>query len=1057
MPFPKMSCTRWCGLILLCLITSLPVHGQVSGATVSGTVSDPSGAAIPKAQVVITNRATGVSRSAETNAVGFYAVPNLLPGGYEIAVSAAGFDTQTVRLDLTVGAQQALRHVMRIGAASQKVEVSASPSGVELASSALGSLVNDKTVRELPLNGRSWTDLATLQPGVAAIEAQPSYTTGPARGNRGFGAQMSISGARPQQNNYRLDGISINDYANGGPGSVIGGNLGVDAIQEFSVLTSNYSAEYGKTSGGVVNAMTRSGTNQIHGDVYEFIRNSALDARNFFDPKAPPPFRRNQFGAAGSGPIIKDRTFVFGDYEGIRQSLGITNVVTVPSPNARQGVLSTGRVTVDPAAAKYMGFYPLPNGPLLGKGDTGVFSFASQQVTNEDFVTTRVDHRFSEKDSLFGTYVYDRALFSTPDNLNTELLGNATRRQMAILEETHIFSPAVVNSLRFGINRNVAVNNQSVQAILPLAADKSLGAVPGRDAAQLTVPGLSSFSGGLDGSAAYFFHFTTIQAYDDTFYTRGLHSLKFGFAFERERNNILAVTNPNGVFNFGSLSDFLTNRPQQFQLGFANSLTPRGLRQTILGGYIQDDWRWHRNLTINLGLRYEMATVPTEVQGKLSTLRQITDAAPHLGDPYFANPTLKNWEPRAGLSWDPLGDGKTAVRAGFGMYDVLPLLYEFELLSSLAAPYYLNGNVSNPPPGSFPTGAASLLGVASLAQAYIDPNPRRNYILQWNFNIQRSVTPNLIATIGYVGSRGVHQPFRSDDIDIVMPTPTPQGYLWPSPAGSGKTINPNAGTIRGLFWDGNSFYDALQLQIDKRMSHGFKVQGSYTWGKSIDTSSSTLVGNAFANAYNAPFWFDTRLGRARSDFDIRRVLVLNALWEIPGPKTVPAPAQAALNGWEFGGIFKTADGIPFSALMAGDPLGLNSSALVAFPNRLTGPGCDSLVNPGVTSGYIKTQCFAFPSPSTLLGNSGRNIMTGPGLADLDFSIYKNTRVRRISETFNTQFRAEFFNIMNHANFAPPLNNLKLFDARGGRVSGAGLLDSTVTTSRQIQLALKVIW
>ena len=1034
------------------LLLRVPAFAQVSGATVSGTISDPSGAEIPGAQVIITNMETQIARTVEANSEGFYSVPNLVPGDYEVGVTATGFESQTVRLTLSVGAEQTLRHSLRIGTATQKTDVIASAGGVELATSTVGSLVDEKTVRELPLNGRSWTDLAILQPGVAAIEAQPAYTTGPARGNRGFGSQMTIAGARPQQNNYRLDGISINDYANGGPGSVIGGSLGVDAIQEFSVLTSNYSAEYGKTSGGVVNATTRSGNNQFHGDAYEFLRNSALDARNFFDPRNPPPFRRNQFGASSSGPIVKNRTFVFGDYEAIRQSLGISNVVTVPSPNARQGILSTGTIAVDPAAARYLGFYPLPNGPLLGKGDTGVYNFASQQVTNENFVTTRVDHRISAKDSIFGTYVYDRAIFNTPDNLNTEILGNETRRHMGILEETHIFSPVLVNSLRFGVNRNVAVNNQSERALLPLAADKSLGAIPGRDAAQLTVPGLSSFSGGLDGSAAYFFHFTTIQVYNDAFYTRGLHSLKFGFALERERNNLLALTNPNGVFNFGSFSDFLTNKPQQFQLGFANSLTPRGLRQTVTGAYIQDDWRLLPTLTVNLGLRYEVATVPSEVQGKLSTLIHITDPTPHLGDPFFSNPTLKNWEPRVGLAWDPFHDGKTAVRAGFGMYDVLPLLYEFELLSSLSAPYFLSGSVSNLPAGTFPSGAAALLNVAGLAQTYVEPTPHRNYILQWNANIQRSLTPGLTATIGYIGSRGVHQPFRSDDIDIVLPTGTPQGYLWPSPAGSGKTINPSASTIRGLFWDGNSFYDAMQLQVNKRMSHGFQVQGSYTWGKSIDTSSSTLVGNAFANAYNAPFWFDTRLGRGLSDFDIRRVFVLNALWQVPGRKSMPL-----LSGWELGGIFKAADGIPFSALMAGDPLGLNSSALVAFPNRLSGPGCESATNPGNTTSYIKTQCFSFPSPQTLLGNSGRNILKGPGLANLDFSLYKNTRVPRISETFNAQFRVEYFNILNHANFAPPLNNLKLFDAKGGRVSGAGLLDSTVTSSRQLQFALKLIW
>src|SRR5262249_13199205 len=393
------------------------------------------------------------------------------------------------------------------------LEVEDPATGVELATSSLVAVVNDRTIRELPLDGRSWTDLAALEPGVAPIQAQPSYTAGNGRGNRWFGSQLAISGARPQQNNYRLDGISINDYSNGGPGSVLGGNLGVDAIQEFSILTANYSAAYGKASGGVINATTRSGSNAVHGSVYEFLRNSALDARNFFDKTSPPPFRRNQFGASAGGPLIKDRTFAFGDYEAIRQSTGVTNVVTVPSAAARSGILSTGTVTVDPAVARYFAFYPLPNGGLLGNGDTSVFTFEGQRVTNEDFFTARGDHRLSDRDSMFATYRFDNAQFTSPDNLDTELMGSSTRLQTAVVEENHTFSPALLNSVRFGMNRVAAHNAESVKALIPEAADPSFGAVPGRTAASVIVPGLSSFSGGLGGAGEFLFHYTSFQVY----------------------------------------------------------------------------------------------------------------------------------------------------------------------------------------------------------------------------------------------------------------------------------------------------------------------------------------------------------------------------------------------------------------------------------------------------------------------------------------------------------------------------------------------------------------
>src|SRR6266581_4135452 len=382
----------------VCLMVSLPLHAQVAGATLSGTVMDQSGGVVPQAAISIKNIATGIMRSSTTSAAGFYSAPNLLPGTYEIRAAAQGFSSQVqTGVRLTVGEQQVLNFTLQVGQISQTVEVTTEAPTVQLDSSAISAVVGATTVVELPLNGRSWTDLATLQPGVNALAIlQPTFEVGTDRGNRGFGAQLSISGARPQENNYRLDGVSINDYGNGGPGSVLGGNLGVDSIQEFSVLTSNYSAEYGKTSGGVVNAITRSGTNQFHGSVYEFLRNDALDAANFFDNSnnlKKPPFRNNQFGASGGGPIRKDRTFIFGDFEGLRRSKGKTFSNSVPSPNARKGILAAcpnntspgctppspcpansslldpaANVCVDASAAKFLPLYHLPNPGLTGNG-----------------------------------------------------------------------------------------------------------------------------------------------------------------------------------------------------------------------------------------------------------------------------------------------------------------------------------------------------------------------------------------------------------------------------------------------------------------------------------------------------------------------------------------------------------------------------------------------------------------------------------------------------------------------------------------------------------------
>ena len=1113
------------GVVVALLLIVTSIRAQVAGATLSGTVTDASGAVVTQAQISIKNSATGIITVVPTNSAGFYVAPNLLPGSYEVVATASGFATAVRKgLTLTVGAAAVLNLTLTVGQVSQTVEVSADAVSVDLGSATIGNVVNSTTVVDMPLNGRSWTDLATLQPGVSGVETQFALTSGADRGMRGFGAQISISGARPHQNNYRLDGISLNDYANAGPGSVLGGNLGVDAIQEFSVLTSNYSAEYGKTSGGVVNAITRSGTNQFHGSVYEFVRNSALDARNFFDTTLP-PFRRNQFGGGAGGPIRKDRTFIFGDFEAVRQSKGITQVSTVPSPNARNGILAGGApltgpcpfpnstklapgaatVCVDNAIQKFLGLFPLPNGALLSP-DKGRFTFAGAQIINENYFTSRVDHRFSEKDSLFGTYMYDHSEFSQPDNFDAVLLGHRVNRHFVAVEETHMFSPTVVNSARLGYNRASADIDQGIKAINPLGADTSLGAAPGLNAPQVSIGGLSpGFNGGLNTPTSAHYHWNSFQGYDDASLTRGAHSMKFGGGVERIDWNHLSSNVTGGQYNFASLSDFLNNIPSRLKLLIPGLLSPRDIRQTIFGLYVQDDWRVRPNLTLNMGLRYEISSVPIEVQGKLPVLYNPSDPEPHCGKlysgclavgPYFQNPTLRNFEPRVGFAWDPFRTGKTSVRGGFGIFDVLPLPVEFTQAQDTSSPFTVQETVTKQqglPQGAFPGGALPYLKPSALTNVYIDRRPARNYAMQWNLIVQRELTPTLAATVGYVGSHGVHQPVKPEDMNITLPFAlTPVGYVWPAPQASGSLINSNFGDVRGVFYNGSSSYNALQFGVQKRMSYGIQFQTSYTWGRSIDTGSASGTGDTFANAIASPPWFDLRLSRGLSDFNVSQILVINVTWQVPEIKSLSGPAAWLANGWELSSIYKANTGVPFSATWGtdGDPLGLNSTDPWDVPNRLGGPGCESLINPGNPNNYIKTQCFAVPtapsmaywskycdttkigiygpSPSTpepfplcfnLRGNAGRNILIGPGLSNLDFSILKNNRVRRISESFNVQFRAEFFNILNHPNFAVPVtpNNTDIFDSTGVPTGVAGLLTSTTTDSREIQFALKVIW
>jgi hypothetical protein len=1094
-------------VLALGVSVSAPVGAQVIGATLSGTVTDASGAIVPQAKIFSKNLRTGIGTSATANSDGFYTAPNLLPGAYEVSASAPGFATEVqTGITLTVGAQQVLDFSLKVGQVTEKILVSGAAPTVQLASSTIGGMVGSDSVVELPLNGRDWTMLAALEPGVDALTTQrPIGASTSKRGNRGYGSQLTVSGTRPQLNNYRLDGISIVDHLGGSPGSILGLSLGVDAVGEFSVLTANYTAEYGRTTGGVINAITRSGTNQIHGSAYEFLRNNDLDARQFFDTTTP-PFRRNQFGASVGGPIQKQKTFFFANYEGLRQFEGTTVVNLVPSQGARNGILhnangtactigvvspgcaltnSAGTVGVDPLVKPYLGFYPLPNAGLVGNGDTGNFDIATNAISTEDFATVRIDRKISEKDSVSGTWLYDSSVSDLPDPLDNLLLGNKSNRQVIALQETHIFNSSLVNTLRGGYSRLTVNSGENIQAINPLVNDVSLGTFAGLPAPGINVAGLASMTGGgigpFTGDAVAW---NSFQAYDDAFLTKGVHSIKFGFAFERMQTNSATPSDPTGLFAFGSLADFLTNEPLSFEGQVPGKFSSRGLRQSLFGGYLQDDWRVRPNLTLNLGLRYEAVTVPTEVHNFEVNLETLTSPPPgHLGPPYInTNPSLRDFEPRVGFAWDPFHDGKTAVRGAFGIFDALPLSYEFWQVDTFAAPFVQVLTTRTLLPGSFPTGAVANAGqapVSELKTDYIEPNPPRNYVMIWNLNVQRQLTPSTTVTVGYVGNHGVHMLDRDDDFNMVLPQATASGYLWPTPAGSGTRLNPAVGAIAGLQWAGSSLYDALEVGVVKRISHGLQVQGSYTWGKSIDTGSASAISDPYTNSISSLLFFCSSCRRGLSDFNIAHSFSANYIWDVPNPKNWGAIGSHVLGGWELGGIITAETGVPFTPLIVGDPLGQNSTDPFDYPDRLTGPGCGSAVNPGNVTNYIKLSCFGLPMATSaiaaectpfgfpaapiagtcanLVGNARRNSIIGPGLATWDFSLFKNNYITKISENFNVQFRVEAFNILNRANFGTPDDRNKLFNASGNPIGGAGALDSLATPAREIQFGLKLIW
>jgi hypothetical protein len=1127
-------------ILLLRFFTSVPVRAQVVGATLSGTVADSSGAVIASAKISIRNVATGAGRDVAADSSGFYNVTNLQPGSYEVTVSAPGFAPYEQKgLTLAVGVHQVLNIPMKVGQVSQTVEVSTDAPVVDLASSSISNQIDSNTVRELPLNGRDWTQLATLSPGVHAINTQSSVESKSSRSRRGWGNQLTDAGHRPTENNFVVDGISVNDPSNSGPGSVLGVNLGADAIQEFSVVTTNYSADYGRTSGAYINAITKSGTNAFHGDAYGFFRNAALDAQPFFTlaGSTQPPFSRKQFGASAGYKIQKDKTFIFGDYEGIRQSLSTPNQNVVLSPGAHNGFLVNGgpavascsaaatpqhpagttdvdpgisNVCVDNLVLPYLQFYPAASCPAGGCDDTGVYNVLGQSTLTENYFTIKVDHKFSEKDSMSSSYFYDFAPFTTTDSFAYTTIGTITHRQVFSLAEYHVFSPSLVNSARAGVSRVWSANQSPLTALNPLAADTKYGATPGQSVPIIEIPGvLTAMQGGFGASGENIIGWTSWQFYDDLSLTKGTHALKFGFAFERMEKNDGSGPFENGDFVFGTIQDFLTNQPQNVSLFDPTHSVTFGVRQSLFAGYAQDDWRVRSNLTVNLGLRYEMSTLPTEPQGRFQFVRDFFNGVPvPVSTSWVGNSTLRDFAPRVGLAWDPFKNGKTSVRAGFGIFDVVPL----PVVSAPGPgfPFSIQPTINLlAHPGTFPKGANALLNFTGVDNtttvSYKEPNPKRSYDMNWNFNVERDLGHNTSILIGYTGMRAVHQVVHPQDPNGVPGHFAPgAGWLWPIPGadpvatGTGgfcadqvttppcpwPVNNPNVGDIRSTIWSGSAFYNGLQGQFKKALSHGLEGQVAYTWGHCIDDGSSGAISDQFQNSLSTFFWMypDIRADhRANCDYDQRHVLSVNFIWMIPSP-TGNAFARNILGGWQAGGILTAQTGTPFTVLIGGDSLGFSSTDVHNYPDRLSTAGCNNPVNPGNTANYLKLDCFSVPIAPTsftsqcvsavtgvagpvantitcmnLLGNNGRNSIFGPGLLDLDFSLFKNIPVKKISEAFNIQFRTEFFNIMNHPSFQSPLDTIALFGPDGAANSGAGQLDATTTTQRQIQFGVKIVW
>jgi hypothetical protein len=1075
-----------------------PANAQVTGATLSGTVTDPSGSVIAGAEISIKDLGTGTARTVTTDNAGLYSAPNLAPGNYEVDVTAAGFSKAVQsNLTLSVGQQQSLNIAMKVGESTQTVTVSESAPTVELSSATLSAQVNSTTVRELPLNGRDWTQLATLEPGVATVRVQAS-TSSPTtnRANRGFGNQLTDSGHSPYENSYRVNGININDYTNGSPGSVIGANLGTDAIQEFSVLTTNYTAEYGRTSGAIVNSITKSGSNEYHGTLFGFLRNASLDAKNYFDDasKPIPPFQRYQYGGAFGGPIVKDKTFFFGAYEGVQQQLSNTVSISVPDAASRAAAVSQ----VQP----YLAFWPIA--PANTPDANGVQTFSSNGLLKlkENYATAKVDHHFSDRDTMNASWMFDRGPYTQPDALLNVTTSLFSFRQMYSVEETHVFSPTLVNTARVGYSRSHGINGGVVGAINPIADNTSLGVRPGIPAPIITIASGELTSTASVGSASRnLLVSNSFQFYDDAFWTKGNHSLKFGVSVERIQFNATTLQRPNGQFTFLTLQDFLNDVPSKVQELQAGNAFEVGSRNTALGFYAQDDWKVKSNLSVNVGLRYEPVTLPAEASNRFAVLTSLapgvigTETPTPVQHLWSGNPTLKNFEPRIGFSWDPFKDGKTAIRGGFGIFDVLPIPWTYTQTLPAQVPFTqqvsasgLSGPTAQCPNGDFPVVCSQTLGAKSLNVVYVPQNPPQAYAMNWNLNIQRQVTPNLTVTLGYVGSHSLHLPDLPDNINYQLPTMTSAGYLFPIASLSSTPKNPvpqldsNVGGIRARLWDNTGWYHGLQAGITKNLSHGLQLQGSYSWSKCEDTGSNMAFNDPFQNSLPDYFYFDHKMTKGLCDFNIGQSGVVSVIYTIPTIGSKSGLESKLLGGWQVGGIVTAQTGSPFTPVIGGDPYNRSQGDTNMGYVDLV-PGCNPINANWKSSSphplqYINPNCFTFPTApqsmasqcdpvsfgqtistitsgpvpcQNLIGNLGRNQIVGPSLFDMDFSIFKNVK---IGERFSTQFRVEMFNVLNHPSFLPPLSQAAVLNSNGSVPSRAGVVDTTSTDPRQIQFGLK---
>jgi hypothetical protein len=1051
--------------LALAVVLLVPCAFAQTTATITGTVADASGAVIPGVEVTVTNIATRQARTILTNELGRYYVAALSPGSYTVAATLTGFETVLRSgITLTVGNEAVINITLTPGQISEKVEVSADAPVVQTTNAAVAELVGELKIRALPLNGRSFDQLVYMQPGITIATGAGNSP------NQGRGVKFSANGARLTSNYFMLDGTDINDSQNFTPGGAGGQLFGVESIQEFQVLTHNQGAQYGRSMGGIINAVTRSGTNTVHGSVYEFLRNSALDAKNFFDnPTDPiPPFKRNQFGATLGGPIAKDRMFFFANYEGLRERLGLSKNPLVPDLATRQ------RTDINPAVVPYLNLFPLPNTPSTG--GIGNYRFTQTQPTTVDYATGRVDVIPSTKDSFFARYTLDNSSklrMEAPDHAMGLFAENeAHRNQYVTLNWTRTISSRVLNTARAGFNRSVTLVDLQNMAGVP----DSLSFIPGVQFGRMTIGGISICCATINDPR--YFRMNNYQPSDDLSFTLGKHAMKVGFVVERFQWNTANYNRIGGDYVFDSLDLFLQGRPRSVEFPYPGAEPIRGIRTTMFGTYFQDDYRVAQRLTLNLGLRYELTTVPKEVNNKATFLASPLSTSLDRKMPF--DPNHLNFAPRFGFAWDVSGNGKTAVRGGLGMYYDQIILNQFLNLFDRQPPNWRTVRVTaGTIPFPHPLDLIASVNPQISPQTVVADDFQTPYMYQYNLTVQREVMSNLSVSLGYVGSIGKHLIQRFDG-NTPIPQVRPDGVLF-TPAGAARR-NPTWGGLQTRRLAGFSTYNGMQLSVNRRFAQGFQVQGTYTFSKSIDTSSglfSEEASNAATGAANPDNFYNEK---GLSNFDVRHAATINFNYSLPFGNSLAGAARQLAGGWEIGSIITLASGVPFS-LENSSNRSQNQASGADFadrPNLAVGAsnnptkgvsqGCTFPIGAQPGSAGSRTipagakvgtpemwfdPCVFVPQALGTFGNLGRNTLIGPGRSTVDFLVNKHFRIR---EGHDLEFRSEFFNLFNHPNFADPdATTRRIFDNNGRLVTNPGTLTQTTTPSRQIQFGLKYLF